>query len=502
MASISTDTRLRELRSQWDAKDAEANLLINNPDITSEEITKAEQIQKQMDGIGKEITERIADLGRLDLVRDGIDGRKQWMNEPVRKLPFSAEMDGKRYDANGAKKFELDGFEEAGSAEFAWSPSRKHYELVKEAGHGLMNKGNNLVYQTISSNEYKTAFWGYIRDGERRIDSRYKILQEGLDDQGGVLAPAEMIARIIGRLPAPTSLRALVTTLTTGRDKLIIPAKQYGNDDIYTTAFRVTWTGEIPYDGAGNVAQVNDANLLGNKEVQVYTAMMNGAITRDMIEDSAFPIQAWFEQQLAETTDLVYEDMILNGSTNLVTSNQPAGLAIQSQPMGILFGAAAGNTEGNIYPEVLLSSTAGGLDYNSLWSTQMALAPQYETDSTRWVMNKRSGYAQVGLIKDTQSRPLFTTGYEDSGMVGRRGRVLFGDPISLSQFMPNVSSTTFPIIYGDLKGHFMAQRVGFSIQVLDQTRAKANQIELVGRLRFGGRTLEPWRLKILKSNNS
>ena len=79
----------------------------------------------------------------------------------------------------------------------------------------------------------------YLRRGLKAIDLCTKTLQEGLDDQGGVFAPAEFIARIIGRLPAPTSLRGLVTTLTTGPDTLVMPRKQYAADDQYTTAFRV-----------------------------------------------------------------------------------------------------------------------------------------------------------------------------------------------------------------------------------------------------------------------
>ena len=68
--------------------------------------------------------------------------------------------------------------------------------------------------------------------------------------------------------------------------------------------------------------------------------------------------------------------------------------------------------------------------------------------------------------------------------------------------MPDAATGAFPVIYGDLKGMYVAQRVGFSIQVLDQTKAKANQIELVGRVRFGAKPVEPFRLKIQKSDVS
>jgi HK97 family phage major capsid protein len=319
----------------------------------------------------------------------------------------------------------------------------------------------------------------------------YKTLMEGMDDQGGVFAPAELIARVIGRLPAPTHLRSLVTTLTTGRDVLIMPRKQYSADDKYTTAFRANWTGEIPADGTGVQAAVNDSSLLGNIEIPVHTAMLNAPVTRNLIEDSAFPIQAWLESELAQVIDLLYEDMILNGS----------GVG---QPFGIYFGAASGNNGTTVnpqFPEVIASGTAGAFTQDDLINVQTALAPQYENEGTRWVMNKKSTYRYINKLKDSQSRPLFTTGYEDSGLARGRGRVLLGDQVVLSLFAQDTASASFPIIYGDLKGHYVAQRVGFSIQVLDQTKAKANQIELVGRVRFGGRTVEPFRLKVLKSDS-
>ena len=398
-------------------------------------------------------------------------------------------------DRPGDNEFKLTGIEAAGHNMMGWNKQKQLYEMIAEAGPGTVGEKTWLLLNTF---EYKKDFVQYLRKGIRYLDLCTKTLQEGLDDQGGVFSPAELLARIIGRLPAPTQLRSLVTTLTTGRDTLILPRKQYSADDQYTTAFRLTWTGEIPSDGSGNIENVNDSNLTGNIDIPVHTGMLAASVTRNMIEDAAFPIQAWLESELAQVIDLVYEDSIINGSTTIATS-----LGSQSnQPIGFLFGAASGNAEGNTFPEVILSQTAGGLDYNSLINIQMALAPQYESESTCWIMQKRSTYAYINQIKDTQARPLFTTGYSDSGMVERRGRVLLGDRIILSQFMPAISPTSYAVFYGDPKGYYLAQRVGFSIQVLDQTKAKANQIELVGRVRFGGRPIEPFRMKLLKSNNT
>lgn len=485
-ATPTDDPVMIGLRAEYQGKYDEANRIIGDPSATGEKLVRAERITiKDLPDLERKIDERKADLDRLDRSREALSQSTAWRDQPRRTLPFTTGGGESKSYQNGAAKKD---FTDYGPLD---EPTRRYFEEGGPAAFG------QAKWDTLSSTEYKSAFYKYLRKGSRELDT--KILQEGLDDQGGVFAPAELIARVIGRLPAPTSLRGLVTTLTTGRDTLIMPRKQYSADDIYTTAFRVTWTGEIPSDGTGNIENVNDANLLGNVDIQVHTAMLAAPVTRNLIEDGAFPIQAWLESELAETIDVTYEDMIINGSTTAATTQG----AQSGQPLGILFKAATGNsTQSNQYPEVINSTLAGGFLYPDFIATQAALAPQYETDQTRWIMQKRSTWAFLCDMVDSNNRPLFTTGMQDFGMVGRRGRVLLGDPIILSQLMPPMGSTTFPIIYGDLRGYFLAQRIGFSIQVLDQTRAKANQIELVGRIRFGGRTIEPWRLKIMKSNNT
>jgi HK97 family phage major capsid protein len=489
------DTVLTQLRASWQAKHDEAQTLIDNPSATGEQLVKAERLFDERDHIGEQIEDRRGTLERVGQLRDRYTAGKSWAGEPIRGMPFSTAMGGdgsvRRYaaDAGGASHFSVTGTEPAGSIELAFSPQRKHWEMISEAGPGTFG---DQKWGLLSTFEYKRDWALYLRKGNRYADLCTKTLMEGMDDQGGVFAPAEFVARIIGRLPAPTQLRSLVTTLTTGRDMLIMPRKQYSADDKYTTAFRATWTGEIPSDGTGVMAAVNDAALLGNVEVPVHTAMLNAGLTRNWIEDAAFPVQAWLESELAQVIDLLYEDMILNGT----------GIG---QPQGVYFGAASGNdgmTVNATLPEVVLSNTAGAIDYVLCNNMQTALAPQYENEGTRWVMNKKSALRALYNLMDNNNRPLFTTGMMDFGLVPRRVRMLLGDEIVLSQFSQNVSATTFPFIYGDLKGYYVAQRVGFSIQILDQTKAKANQIEMVGRVRFGGKPVEPFRLKIGKSNNT
>lgn len=466
------DEILKQLRAEWQSKYDQATALMQSDKGTDQ--VQAEKLFDECDALSKRADDRKAELELKAKNAGRAAAIKSWDDEPVdRAFPFGAKGGDGDKPANG---FKLSGFEPAGHARFD-----EQRRLIEEVGPGTFGE---KTWQALCSFEYKRDFVNYLRKGQRYAD-RSKALTEGMDDQGGVFAPAELLARVIGRLPAPTKLRGLVTSLTCGRDVLVMPRKQYSTDDKYTTAFRATWTGEIP--SSDTVAAVDNTNLLGNVEIPIHTAMLTCPFSKNLAEDSAFPIQAWLENELNQVIELLYEDMILNGT----------GIA---QPTGILQGAAYTAVTGR--PETVLSGAAGALAYDGLIGLQTALAPQYENERTRWVMNKKSTLAALMKLKDGSNRPLFSTGVTNDGLMVRRERVLLGDEIVLSQFMPDVGASNFPIIYGDLGGYYLANRIGFTMQVLDQTAAKRNQFELVGRVRFGGQPVEHWRLKIQKSNNS
>ena len=464
------DEILRQLRAEWAAKHAEAEGLARKDNATGPEITQAEKLFDECDGLKGRIEERQAELGRKAALLDRAKTGTAWDSEPSRTVPFSTSAG----DTNkGQSQFSLAGFAPAGHAVI-----NEARELVSEAGPGQFGE---KTWELMKSIEYKRDFYQYLRKGTRHLDRCVKTLLEGLDDQGGVFAPAELLMNIIGRLPAPTELRSYVTQLTTGRDTILMPRKQYSADDKYTTAFRATWTGEQP--ASDTAALVTDSALLGNVEIPVHTAMLVGSFSKNLFEDSAFPIQSWLQKEFNEIIDLLYEDMILNGT----------GIG---QPTGIQQNQGTTNR-----PAVVLSGSAGALAYDGLIDLMTSLPPQYDKNG-RFVLNKTSAYRALLKIKDSQNRPLFARGVTEDGLASQRGMELLGYPVTFSSFMPDVSSMTYPVLFGDLKGYYLVNRIGFAIQVLDQTKAKQNQLELVGRIRFGGAPIEYWRMKLQKSNNA
>ena len=356
-------------------------------------------------------------------------------------------------------------------------------KMLEQYGEGIMSPSQIAVTGTDG---YREAFKAYMRRGERGLkDAHIKTLQEGIDTEGGFTVPQDVLDRIIVKEPTPTRVAGRVTQLQTSRDTLTIPRVNYTTDDLYTSGIRVTWTGEIP--ASSTTMRVTDP-VFGQSKIPVYTAMLSIPVTNDMVEDASFPLVSWIAGKFAETVDLLRDNMVLNGT----------GLG---QPSGILFnpGDSAGTQPAVVKTgQSATLGSSGGNIFANLANLAFSLPEQYDMNGT-FVMNKVSTANTLAQQVDSNSRPLWGLGYQESGYAANyRDRPLLGYPVTLSGFMPNVAASAYPIIFGDLAGYYLVNRVGFSVQVLRELYAETNQILILGRLRFGGQIVEPWRLKILQ----
>lgn len=347
--------------------------------------------------------------------------------------------------------------------------------LLEQYGEGIYS---DKLQGTIGTTAYRDAFKSYLKHGKDVGGTHLKTLQEAADTSGGFMVPSDMLDRVISKEPTPTRVAGKVTQLSTGRDQLLIPRVNYTADDLYTTGVRVTFTGETP--ASSTAARVTDP-VFGRTQIPVFTAMLTLPITNDLIEDSQFPLISYITGKFAETIDLLRDNLVLNGTG-------------QGQASGILLnpGDAAGTQ-----PALVKSGLASALSADGIIDLAYALPEQYDENAC-FVMNKVSGQRSVAKLKTTTNEYLFRMGLQDNGIQGPslRNGMLLGYDICLSGFMPNVAAGTTPVIFGDLRGYYMVNRIGLSIQVLRELYAETNQIMLVGRIRLGGQVAEAYRIKV------
>lgn len=374
---------------------------------------------------------------------------------------------------------QVEGFKDAGYSIFETQFDRKQRQLknlslaYEEGELGLDQK----TLQAISSRDYKSAFRHYVRKGLNGLTGgELKTLQEGTDTAGGFLVPEDILNTIVDKMPTPTRVAGMVTRLQTSRDALTMPKVNYTTDDKYTTGIRTTWTGEVP--SSSTVHRVTDP-VFGQIRIPIHTAMMSMPITNDMVEDSAFPIVSWAAGKFNETIDLLYDDMVMNGN----------GIG---QPFGILT-----NPGGTDQPAIVVTGSAATVTADGIIDLAYALPEQYD-ENARFVLNKTSTAKAIAKLKDSSNRYLFGYGDMDNGIAGARPKELIGYAFSYSGFMPDLAANAYPITFGDHRGYFLVNRIGFSVQVLRELYAETNQIVLLGRIRFGGQVAEPYKLKIQK----
>lgn len=347
-------------------------------------------------------------------------------------------------------------------------------EILESRGFDLTDK----QLEATCTRAYKLAFRDYIRKGIGGVGmDAVRTLNEGKDSDGGFLVPADFLAQMVQRESASTALMGLVTRLQTGSNALVMPRNNYSASNIYRTPVRVNWVGGDSTSGPS--AEESNANLFGNIQIPIHTAMMYLDVTNNQIEDTGFDILGWLTSQFSETANVAIEDNIINGT----------GIG---RPQGILM-----NPNGTDEPAQVVSGSGSALTADGLLNLFYALLGRYRKNA-RWIFNSTSTELAIAKLKDSQNRYLFTYGTNDHGIASAQPTALLGFPIVSSDFMPDIAANAFPIIWGDPSGYYLAERVGFSVQVLNEIVQTANKVRVLGRLRIGGQVAEDWKLKVQK----
>lgn len=331
------------------------------------------------------------------------------------------------------------------------------------------------VPKKVQKKGYKGAFESYMRNGygEKMGPNDRKTLTEGADSAGGFTVPEDYQTELIKKMATMATIRARARVGTTSRDIAKWPKIQYTTDDKWTSGVRMTWTGESPSSSSAH--RVTDP-VFGLYTIPVHTAMASMPISNDLIEDSAFDIVGISSDLLAEAFTLGENDAFLNGN----------GIG---RPMGILT-----QVDGD-GPASVVTGSAGTLLADGLIDLAYALPSQYEANAT-WTFAK-STEKVIRKLKDTNGDYLWPV-WPQVGNFGATPRELLNFPTMRDEFMPAVAAGAYPIIFGDLRGYLVLDRVGISVQRLTEIYAETNITLLLARKRLGGQTIEPWRLKVQK----
>ena len=370
--------------------------------------------------------------------------------------------------------------------------AEKTVGLTLEKGEMVAtNKAGEAKLAILKSGLYKDAVNHYLRNGWKsgfsmKADAM-KVLQEGQDSSGGAWVPPDFRQELNKKEATMAVIRPNALSFTTGSNLVSFPKVVYTTDDKYTSGVRFAWTAEAP---SSDISESTNP-VAGTTDIPIHTALAAIFLTRSQMEDNQFDLLGLVNQLLTEAFTLGNEDAFATGDSagkpQGFTKHPNASVAHSGGGMLVLSGSAGAVAWGN--------STTGVL------GTEAALPPQYEGNSA-WYASKATYAAIRALNAGTGNYPQWSFGDAFPNALNGMQASLLGWPARRSQFMPAIGSTATPLAYGDMKGYWIADRIGISIEVLREVKALRDMVVVYARQRLGGQLVQDWRLKLMKSNNS
>lgn len=376
---------------------------------------------------------------------------------------------------SGGKRFTNLGAIETETESMTESTLQRYASLKRQLG--------DKVFDAVTDPEYASAFDHCMRFGKSRDRARRKALEPGDDSRGYVTAPAEVLNHIVGRLAAPTRITSLVREANTVRDAVTFLRNPYDTDNEYTNTFRRKKTGSKPASSTeGNVMTETDEYFAPVK-IDVHTFLFCAQINLDLLEDSSFNLFGWLQTELSSSVLQDQENDIINGD----------GVGV---PMGV---SAYFDTGANFSITAVNSGSSSTFTKDGLQSLLWSLPEQY-IENAVLIGRRTSAGLELAKLSASGGQRLFgdPSAANSGSLVGPSGNRLEGYPMIWSSKMPAVAANAYPLLFFDPTAYMKLTRSNISFKLLDQTRAKENLVEIIGKVRYGGDLLEPYKCRVQK----
>jgi HK97 family phage major capsid protein len=303
-------------------------------------------------------------------------------------------------------------------------------------------------------------FYSWIRTGKGQIKKHdvyhdfgsYKAaLQEGADDEGGYLVPADELGRIIAKRGETGLIDRLgVSTFTTDRDVFNIPTEG-------TAMAKFTIVAE-----EGPITAAENEPTFGQADVKIYNFKKLIKISEELMEDFNSGLEQFLSDALGRAWAATenYYLQLGNGST---------------APQGIFVGGTAGLTLDAV-------SAIGAAEIPELLGKlKIAYRP-----GAVMIMNRTTGAYLRGLFGANGftfpvSPSIITSGGDDLGI---------GYPVFLTEDAAAVGQGAKSMLFGNFALYGWVRNRSLRVRRLTELYAGNGQIGLLANFRAGGEVLQ------------
>jgi len=340
--------------------------------------------------------------------------------------------------------------------------------------------------------EQNVAFGRYLRGGERAltsaeykslkamyfpIDQVTRLVREGFDTRtikatqveaigelGGIAVPPNVQSEIDRRLPGLTAVRGGGARVVQLINSNSIEIPQYvGDSDRWIGLMRGQW-------GTETQTPVEKNFKLQMVPVFAHIYTYKVPFSRSLVEDAA-NLVSLVEEDIAITAAIDEDEADLVGDG--------AG-----KPEGILPGGANAHALKSVKSGAAAALTAAGIK-----ALKRGVASQYRK-SARFVGNSDTYGAIEQLVTVATGEFVFPDMSETEKLLNRA--------ISESGAIPDVAANAFPLLFADMSGYTIVERLGMSIERFMDSGTGPNKIEFHVRRRIGGKLEKPWMFAVQK----
>lgn len=301
-----------------------------------------------------------------------------------------------------------------------------------------------------ATDEYKADFGNILR-GKAPINN---VLSTSPDTDGGYLVPLEFEKQIIMGLQEANVIRSIAKTITTSAERKI---------PVAATHTIAKWTAE-------NASITESTPTFDQKTIDAFKLTDLVKVSLELLQDSMFDLESYIAAEFARAFGVAEEEAFCVGTG----VGQPTGIFTANGGMvGVTAGSATAITVDNIIDLVY------------------TLKSPYRRNAV--FLMKDVTVSALRKLKDGNGAYL----WQPSVQAGQPDRLL-GYSIYTSPYAPAVEASALPIAFGDFSNYWIADRLGRTVQRLNELYAGNGQVGFIATERVDGKVILSEGIQLLK----
>ena len=314
-----------------------------------------------------------------------------------------------------------------------------------------------------ATDEYKRAFTEMLHG----VRNAHEVLQTGEDADGGYLVPIEFERNIITGMDEANVIRPLARVITTQSERKI---------PLAATHSVAQWTAE-------NAAYQVSNPTFDQTSIDAHKLTDLAKVSIELLQDSMFDIPSYLSAEFSRAFGIAEEEAFCVGDGD-------------GQPLGIFHAVYNGTTVKDAFQLGKETANANTVTADEILDLVYSLKSPYRRNA-KFLLHEKT-VAAIRKLKDGNGvymwQPALTAGEPDR---------LLGYPVVCSPYVPQLGTAgNLVAAFGDFKNYWIADRMGITVQRLNELYATNGQVGFIAAKRVDAKPILSEGVKLLQAKTA